>query len=160
MMQEFIDGKYGKKLRIRVSGILVEKEKILLIKHKGIGEAGHLWAPPGGGMEYGQKTVDNLVREFREETGLQIEVVNFMFINEVLRPPLHAIELFYLVKRIGGELKLGSDPESDAAHQILDSINFFSFTRLEKMNQIELHNLFAHCNSIPELLKMNGYFNY
>ena len=144
---------------MRVSGLLVEDEKILLLKHRGLAD-GHLWAPPGGGVVYGSSAEENLKREFLEETGLQIRVLKLQFVNEFIKSPFHAIELFFLVERIGGQLKLGSDPESDENHQILEAINFFSFAEILAMQENELHNLFRHCRSISGLLKMNGYFNY
>ncbi len=158
-MEKVIERQYGHKLRTRVNGLLIEDEKILLLKHKGLG-SGHLWAPPGGGIEYGSTIEENLKREFYEETGLQIRVLNLQFVNEFIKAPFHAIELFFLVERTGGQLKLGSDPESDKNHQILEAISFFSFAEIATMHESELHNLFKHCRSIAELLKMNGYFNY
>ena len=158
-MKDPIGRQYGNKLRVRVSGLLIEEEKILLVKHKGLG-GGHLWAPPGGGMEYGSSAEENLKREFLEETGLEVRVLKLQFVNEFIKSPLHAIELFFLVEREGGKLKLGSDPESDKNHQILEAINFFSFAEIVAMKENELHNLFRHCRSISGLLKMNGYFNY
>lgn len=157
---QFVNQEYGNKLRLRVTGILVENEKVLLIKHRGIGTSGYLWSPPGGGMEYNFSIQDNLKREYLEETGLDIEVVRFMFVNEVILKPLHAVELFFLVKKAGGNLKLGHDPESGMENQIIESINFFSFAAINKMKDDTLHNLFKHCRSISELLNMNGYFNY
>lgn len=158
-MENSIGRQYGNKLRVRVCGLLIEEEKILLIKHRGLGD-GHLWIPPGGGVEYGSSLKENLKREFLEETGLQIRVSELRFVNEFVKPPFHAIELFFLVERTGGQLRLGSDPEFDENHQILEVIKFFSFTEIAAMKENELHNLFSHCHSISGLLKMNGYFNY
>ena len=158
-MKNSVKHQYGNKLRVRVSGLLVEEEKILLVKHQGLA-SGHLWAPPGGGVEYGASVEENLKREFLEETGLQIRVARLQFVNEFIKAPFHAIELFFLVERIGGQLRLGIDPESDKNHQILEAIDFFSFTEIAAMKENEVHNLFRHCHSVSGLLKMNGYFNY
>ena len=158
-MEKTTERQYGNKLRTRVNGLLIEDERILLLKHKGLG-SGHLWAPPGGGVEYGSSVRENLKREFYEETGLHVRVLNLQFVNEFIKSPFHAIELFFLVERTGGQLKLGSDPESDQNHQILEAIGFFSFAQITAMRESELHNLFKHCRSVQELLKMNGYFNY
>lgn len=90
---------FGNKLRIRVCGICIEENKILLVRHHSIGQSGILWAPPGGGMVYGETSEAALVREFVEETGLDIQVEHFLCVNEYLTPPLHAIELFFMVKK-------------------------------------------------------------
>ena len=158
-MKNPVNRQYGYQLRVRVSGLLIENEKILLLKHRGLG-SGYLWAPPGGGVEYGSAAAENLEREFLEETGLTIRVLKLQFVNEFVKPPFHAIELFFLVERTGGQLQLGSDPESDENNQILEEINFFSFAEIAAMEEDKLHNLFRHCDSISGLLKMNGYFNY
>jgi len=71
-----------------------------MASHHSLGESGILWAPPGGGMDFGQSVEENLTREFREETGLKVEVKRFLFINEFLAVPLHAVELFFEVTRI------------------------------------------------------------
>ena len=51
-MKEAVDTMYGNRVRVRVCGILIQEDKILLINHKGVGEKGSLWAPPGGGLEF------------------------------------------------------------------------------------------------------------
>lgn len=159
-MGELIDGKFGGRLRIRVNGILVEDDKILLVKLAKMGDAGFLWMPPGGGMHFGSDARGNLVREFEEETGLKVEVKSLLFVNEYLNDPLHALELFFQVKKTGGELRLGTDPELSEKEQILEEIRFFSFSELDNIDRKALHNLFRHCDSIEQLLNMKGYFNY
>ena len=115
---------YGNRIRVRVCGVLIEEDKILLIKHKGAGKKGELWSPPGGGLEFDETIENCLKREFLEETNLKIEVIKFLFLNEFIQNPLHAIELFYQVKKVGGNLKLGSDPEM--SDQIISDISFIS----------------------------------
>ena len=119
-----IDTVYGNKIRVRVCGVLIEEDKILFIKHKGAGKKGELWSPPGGGLEFDETIENCLKREFLEETNLKIEVIKFLFLNEFIQNPLHAIELFYQVKKVGGNLKLGSDPEM--SDQIISDISFIS----------------------------------
>ena len=59
------------RLNIRVYGILEHQQKILLVREK-IDEF-EFTKFPGGGLELGEGTRDCLIREFLEETGLQIE---------------------------------------------------------------------------------------
>ena len=77
--REKIIKKFGNKLRIRVCGLCVEGGKILLVNHHSLNENGEFWGPPGGGMDYGYSAEENLKREFHEETGLHIEIENFLF---------------------------------------------------------------------------------
>ena len=77
--QEEITSIYHGKVRPRVCGILIENNSILLVKHEGLGSAGTLWIPPGGGIEFGETAQEALKREFQEEVDLQIESTKFLF---------------------------------------------------------------------------------
>lgn len=105
-----VQEKFGNRLRLRVCGICLHESGILMVNHQGLRE-GPFWAPPGGGMEYGVPAAANLEREFREETGLEVRTGRWMFATEFIQAPLHAVEFFFLVDRIGGSLRTGYDPE-------------------------------------------------
>ena len=158
-VKEEINLKFGGKVRPRVGGILIEDNCVLLLKHEHIGRGGYLWAPPGGGIEHGQSVEEALKREFLEETGLEIEIKNLLLVNEFIDDPLHALELFFEVKRISGRLQLGSDPEMETG-QILSKAAFFSIENLKKEENIHIHNIFHGINSFNELYNTKGYFKF
>lgn len=58
--------------QIVVAGYGITKNKLLLIKHKKLG----LWLPVGGHIDKNEVPDDALVREFREEVGLEIRILN------------------------------------------------------------------------------------
>jgi 8-oxo-dGTP diphosphatase len=116
---------YGNQLRVRVCGICVQDGKILLINHAGMNESGEFWSPPGGGLQFGETIEDCLKREFLEETNTVISIGKFLKIREFLKPPFHAIELFYEVKIESGIVKMGFDPEME--EQIIKDIQWLSF---------------------------------
>ena len=149
---------FGNKLRVRVNGVLIEHDKLLMVKHQSLGSAGFLWNVPGGGMEFGQSAEEALQREFEEETGLRIEVCDFLFVHELLVRPLHAIELFYLVEKTGGELVKGIDPEMQKNNQIIEDVRFMSWKELEEMAAENKHNIFNKCNDLIDLVNKRGYF--
>jgi 8-oxo-dGTP diphosphatase len=159
-IKEAITQTFGNKLRIRVSGICIENDKLLMIKHHYLGKEGYLWSPPGGGMEYGQNAEQTLKREFLEETGLSIMVEKFLFVNEFLAPPLHAIELFFKVKKTAGKLTRGSDPEMRKNQQIINEIRYLSFSELKNEGTEKIHNIFHDCHTLEDLLNKNGYFKF
>jgi ADP-ribose pyrophosphatase YjhB (NUDIX family) len=154
-----IESKFGHHLRIRVNGVLIEKNKILLVKHK-MGTNRDFWSTPGGGMQFGSSAQENLVREFLEETGLKIEVEDFLFAHEYLDHPLHAIECFFAVKRISGTATLGEDPELAAADQILADISWMTLEELKCLDNKSIHPIFSRIKSLSELVLCKGYFNF
>jgi 8-oxo-dGTP diphosphatase len=95
MSKESIIRNFGNRLRLRVCGLCIQDDKVLLVKHKSLGEKGYLWAPPGGGVNYGESVEEALKREFLEETGLEINISRFLFVSEYLDVPLHALELLF-----------------------------------------------------------------
>lgn len=126
--------RYSNKLRVRSCGILFEKNKVLLVELMSPITNEWIWMPPGGGVEFGESLEEALVREFSEETGLSISVKELIHVNEVIEPPIHAIEFYFRVKKTGGNLSLGKDPESGEAEQILRNIRFFSRNKLKTVN--------------------------
>lgn len=103
------------KPRVRVAGILIENDRILLIEHLKKGK--RYWLVPGGGVDWGESTAEALVREYKEETNLDIDVEKFLFLSETIAPDKqkHVINLYFQVRvvknsiekmRIGNEKNL------------------------------------------------------
>ena len=159
-IQQQIDHQYGEKLRVRVCGICIENDKILLVHHRSLGKTNSLWAPPGGGMNYGEDAKEALKREYLEETGCEIEVGNFIFIHEYLDPPLHGIELFFEVKIISGKPQLGTDPEMSGDAQLLTSIGFYDLNQFQQDRIDSLHYVLQNVKNLNELINLKGYFKF
>jgi hypothetical protein len=69
-----------------------KQKTLLLYRNKGEGDIHHGWyVPPGGRTERGERGIDCMVREFREETGLIL-----------INPKLRVIATFYNQGRILG----------------------------------------------------------
>ena len=148
---------YGNKLRVRVCGILIENNQLLLVKHQAILENGCFWAPPGGGLQIGEGMVEALQREFYEETHLHISVGKLLFVSEFLRLPLHAVELFFEVHRTQGEAQLGTDPELQ--HQLMESVAWLGWNEISALQANEKHLLFAHCEQVADILQLSGFLS-
>lgn len=144
---------YGDKVRVRVCGLCWQNGDLLMVNHKGLTE-GDFWAPPGGGVEYGERAEQRLHAEFLEEAGLRISIGTFRFACEFIAKPLHAIELFFDVSVTGGTLSKGRDPELN----IIDDVRFISVAELASMPAQQVHGIFAHVRSADELRKLNGFF--
>ncbi|MBS1556787.1 MAG: NUDIX hydrolase [Bacteroidetes bacterium] len=155
-MKETVQKYYGNRLRVRACGLLVKDGAVLLVNHNGLGD-GSFWAPPGGGMEFGETAKDCLEREWLEETGITVEVRDFLFICEFIGNSLHAIELFFEVAQTGGQLQLGNDPEVGAP-VILSDIGFFNEEQLRAQEKNQLHGIFRLSTNPHEILGFRGYF--
>ncbi|GAB2997257.1 NUDIX hydrolase [uncultured Cyclobacterium sp.] len=156
--KDIIDN-FGNRLRTRVNGILIQEDKILMVKHQ-MGDNHYFWNVPGGGMQYGQDAKSNLKREFLEETGLEIEVGAYQFVHEFLSPPLHAIELFFEVSQTNGKLEVGIDPELETDKQVIEEVKFLSMEEIKNIPSDKKHALFGRINSLNDVRIWKGYFNF
>jgi 8-oxo-dGTP diphosphatase len=150
---------YGNRLRLRVCGLYRENDRLLMVRHRGINASDTFWCPPGGGLQFGEATREGLVREFDEETGLKIEVGEMLFVNEFREPPLHALELFFAVHRLGGRLRQGLDPEMTLDQQIIEEVRLMSFEEIKSYPPEEVHTLFRRCHSIEDVFALRGFLD-
>jgi len=94
-------------------GLVLRDGKVLLVK-RGREPFRGCHALPGGFVEYGESTEDCVVREIREETGLDTEVLRLVgAYSEMGRDPRgHFVTLLYLLREKGGSLEAGDDADS------------------------------------------------
>jgi|SRR5690606_6637966 len=154
-----IESKFGNHLRTSVNGILIEDDRMLMVKLR-MGDGKILWSVPGGGMHFGSTAIENLKREFLEETNLEVDVSKYLFVHEYLAPPLHSMEHFFEVKRISGKVNLGKDPELSGENQILQEISWKTISEINTIANESLHQLFWGIKSFSELGMWSGYFNF
>ena len=69
--------------------IINEHGKLLLIKRRGSIDKSRstvgLWSAPGGEVEFGEKSEDAVIREVKEEIGVDIEIIkNIGFTDQIL----------------------------------------------------------------------------
>ncbi|WP_425392333.1 NUDIX domain-containing protein [Ekhidna sp.] len=147
-------------VRVRVCGLLFENDRVLLLKHDNIGPEGYLWAPPGGGVAFGESLEKTLKKEFKEETNLDIDIDEYLFTNEFIGKKHHAIELFFKVSRISGELELGKDPELAQDQQILSEARFFSGVELNNLRENAIHNAFHTANARDKIAELRGLITF
>lgn len=90
---------------MRPTGILIEDGKILIVKQE-VSEQRH-WSLPGGALEYGETIEQCLVREMKEETGLDVKVKELLYITDRFRHMNnHIVHMTFLVDRVGGKSQL------------------------------------------------------
>ena len=95
---------------ITVDAVIIYKDKIVLIKRKNPPFKDH-YALPGGFVEYGETTEDACKREAKEETGLDVEIIDLIGVySDPKRDPRgHTITIAYLCKPKSTEISAGSD---------------------------------------------------
>ncbi len=89
-------------------GIVIKDGKILLSPQRNSG-----YDLPGGGVEISETLEEAVVREVKEETGIDVQVVNFVGMlenfftwepGEANTTTCHSICLYYVCEAIGGTL--------------------------------------------------------
>jgi len=152
-MNEEISRIYGKRLRVRASGLLFEAGKLLVVNHHSLTD-NFFWAPPGGGVEYGEFLETTLKREVLEETGLEISVNKFAFGCEFINEPLHAIELFFWMEHQGGTLRAGLDPEL----QLIQDVKFLGQDELRAIPDSERHGILRLAQTMQDFQQLTGFY--
>jgi len=92
-----------RRFNVRVYGILIEKGKVLVSDEYIKGN--YITKFPGGGLEFGEGTHECIVREFKEELDLNIEVVKHFyttdfFVSSAFSTGSQVISIYYLVKAL------------------------------------------------------------
>jgi len=107
---------YPDKPVVGVGALIIQKGKILLEKRKNAPGKGK-WSIPGGLVELGESPELAVIREVKEETGIEVEdpllvdVVNNVSLDEKGKIRYHYVIVDYLVKVRSGEPKAASDAD-------------------------------------------------
>ena len=88
-------------INLRVYGLLIDKDKKVLVSDEYIRGA-YITKFPGGGLEFGEGTRDCLKREFKEEMDLDISVDDHLYTTDFFQmsafnPDHQIISVYYFV---------------------------------------------------------------
>lgn len=103
---------------LAADGVVLVEGKLVAVRRKYDPFRGQ-YALPGGMVEYGETLEEAVVREVREETGLETSILSLVgvYSHPERDPRGHVVSAVYALNPIGGTLESGSDA---AAVELLD----------------------------------------
>ena len=108
------------RLMVRPTGVLVEDGKLLLLKQD-VTKA-RQWSLPGGQLEPDETIETCLVREFKEETGVEVSVKELLYLCDRIYVDDHVVHITFLVDRLGDKFKTSSWTHEDIHAKSLSNI--------------------------------------
>lgn len=101
---------------VGVGAVIVNAGRVLLVRRGTEPLRGH-WTLPGGMLELGEALAEGVVREIREETGLEVEPVELVELLDRIhreggRVRYHYVIADYLCRVTGGALEAASDADA------------------------------------------------
>jgi ADP-ribose pyrophosphatase YjhB (NUDIX family) len=112
---------YPERPLVGVGGVIIEGGRALLIRRGSEPLLGE-WSIPGGSLELGETLEEGVARELREETGLEVRVLELIEVFDRIYlestaggsegkkgPRFHYVIVDYLCERVSGEAVAGSD---------------------------------------------------
>jgi 8-oxo-dGTP diphosphatase len=120
---------------VGVGALLVHEGKLLLVK-RGVDPAKGKWSIPGGAVELGEKIRAAVIREVKEECGLDVEIaldkpldaIDNITMSKDGRLKYHYVLLQFLVRLKGGTLRAASDV-LDAKWVPFDKVKTYDLTK-------------------------------
>lgn len=94
-------------MRVSSRCVLIENDKVLLIYREKNDRIYYVF--PGGGVEDGETNEECLIRECREELGIEINIIKQLY--EVKGKDF--LQHFFLIERVSGEIGSGDANEYD-----------------------------------------------
>jgi 8-oxo-dGTP diphosphatase len=119
--------------------VVIENGRALLIRRGSEPLKGH-WSIPGGTLELGESLQQGVARELREETGIEVRVLEVIEVFDRIfpedgvaaagkpsKPRFHFVIVDYLCERVSGEARAGSDV-TDAAFASEEELGGYGLT--------------------------------
>ncbi|MFN8310839.1 MAG: NUDIX domain-containing protein [Chitinophagales bacterium] len=98
-----MDGASLTRFNVRVYGLLMNENDQILVSDEVFTNGRKATKFPGGGLELGEGPIDCLIREFKEETGIDVIVTDHFYTTDFFQPSAfdnnsQLISIYYLVQ--------------------------------------------------------------
>lgn len=116
-----------------VVGLIKHKNKYLLTKRQELdpedpNNFAGMWQIPGGGINFGERVEDAVIREIKEELRLDIEVISIVpYIIDSIRKNWHGIGIVYLCRLVDIKQKIKLNEEAN-------DFGWFTYEEIMKLN--------------------------
>jgi len=116
------------RLRVRVAALILLDGRIVLVRHRAGSSTYHLL--PGGGVAHGETLEDAVIREVREETGLDVSLGKLLFVNDTIDPATgrHLVNITFGAQITGGFI---TDKPEDPRVEAVDMLSPESLAALD-----------------------------
>ncbi|MFC1728144.1 NUDIX hydrolase [Nanoarchaeota archaeon] len=113
------------KPRLTSAVLVVQDGKYLLAERNKENYKGY-WIIPGGGVKFGETVQEAAIREIKEETNLDVEIIKLIGHKEVINVPgeYHSIVFFHLAKPKHTNIEAKED---------VSSAKFFDIEEIKKL---------------------------
>jgi 8-oxo-dGTP diphosphatase len=130
------------KPRLTAAVLVMHEGKFLLAERNKENYNGY-WIIPGGGVEFGEKIEDAALREIKQETNLDVDIIKQICYKEIINVPgsYHSIVFYFLAKPKHFSIKADDD---------VSKAQFFSIDEIKKMKIAE---------SVEMVLKDAGFWD-
>jgi len=121
---------------IRAVGIVIKKDKVLLMWRKNEGKEYYTF--PGGGVEEKESVEDAVVRELKEETSTENKIIKLLYHHHLIND---GDQYFYLCQYLSGKTEIGKN--SEEAREMKSGQNLFKplWASIKELDKLLLYPL-------------------
>jgi len=107
---------HGPMKRVSARAIILMNDKEVVLIHR-VKNGYEYWVTPGGGVEEGESFEEAVVRELKEEVGIDVRVDKLVLDITKNVDGIDSEQKFYLCTYVGGEIGSGTGDEVKKSHE-------------------------------------------
>jgi 8-oxo-dGTP diphosphatase len=134
---------------VPAAGVVCLRGGEVLLIRRGTPPRQHEWSLPGGRIEWGETAVRAVLRELREETGVEAAVLGLLDIVDGLFPPDHHYVLVDFAARwISGEPVAGDDASEARFWPVEEALALVQWDETARMIRLAVERYGEHSSVI------------